>query len=117
MQGSVSVDATSDVQAGNLPPPAYPVSAVKKKANGTVVLEVRVGTDGKARDVRVATSSGSPELDRSALAAARAWTFQPATENGKPAAATVRVPVRFDVDARGSHGFDVNAKAEHAPSG
>ena len=80
--------------------PAYPPAALRAGDEGTVLLRVEVGADGKPTDVQVAGRSGSRELDRAAERAVRDWTFQPATRNGKAVASTVQVPVDFRVEGQ-----------------
>jgi TonB family protein len=54
-------------------------------AEFTVVLKLRVGADGSVREGHIATSSGNPSLDETALTEAfRNWRVAPATESGKP---------------------------------
>lgn len=77
---------------GALSPPPYPKG---RKVNGRVLLEIQVGGDGGAQQVRLAQSSGDAELDASTVEAARKWRFQPATQNGRPVASWVQVPVDF----------------------
>jgi periplasmic protein TonB len=57
---------------------AYPRSALRARVQGTVLLSVRVGIAGQIEDVAVARSSGSPQLDEAALAAARELGAVPA---------------------------------------
>jgi periplasmic protein TonB len=57
---------------------AYPRSALRARVQGTVLLSVRVGTAGQIEDVVLARSSGSPQLDEAALAAARELGAVPA---------------------------------------
>lgn len=64
------------------PPPRYTPEAMKAKIQGTVILEVVVGADGKVRDVRVVRSL--PMLDGEAIAAAKQWEFTPMIVDGKP---------------------------------
>ncbi|MGY1520177.1 energy transducer TonB [Luteimonas sp. A482] len=80
------------------PQPEYPAAALRAGEQGTVVLRVDVGADGKPTDVQVAERSRSRELDRAAQRAVRDWTFQPAMRNGKPVASVVQVPVDFTID-------------------
>jgi len=75
-------------------PPAYPPDAVSREIQGTVGVEVLVGTDGTVDDAQILKSI--PELDSAALEAARKWRFKPAIARGKPVAAWVAVPVRFE---------------------
>jgi len=53
-------------------------------APGTATVEVEVGADGQILSVRLVKSSGDPNVDDAAVAAARASTFAPATLNGLP---------------------------------
>jgi protein TonB len=56
----------------------YPRSALRARLEGSVLLNVRVGTQGRLEAVDVARSSGHPQLDEAALAAARAVVEVPA---------------------------------------
>jgi protein TonB len=82
------------------PAPEYPAAALRAGEQGTVVLRVDVGADGKPTDVQVAERSRSRELDRAAQQAVRGWTFEPALRNGKTVASVVQVPVDFTIDAQ-----------------
>jgi TonB family protein len=64
--------------------PQYPPFDVSERNQGTVVLEVTVGPDGRATAISVYSSSGYPNLDKAAIAAARASTFKPPRINGDP---------------------------------
>lgn len=73
--------------------PVYPESARRARQDGQVTVTVEVKTDGT-----VATASavgGNQELRDAAVAAARNWTFVPATRGGKPITCEVVVPVEF----------------------
>ncbi len=80
------------------PPPAYPATSRRLGETGRVVLRVRVGTEGRADAVELATSSGFERLDRAALEAVKRWRFVPARQAGAPVAAWVRVPLSFNLD-------------------
>lgn len=79
------------------PPPEYPLSAIERRVEGTVLLRVHVGRDGSVARVEIARSSGHRVLDAEAVRAVRHWRFVPATRTGKPIATTVRLPVRFEL--------------------
>lgn len=53
-------------------------------APGAAIVQVDVGPDGQVLDATLEKSSGDPNVDAAALAAARATTFAPATSNGLP---------------------------------
>jgi protein TonB len=79
----------------NNPKPSYPLMAKRLRLQGTVLLRVMVDEDGRAQDLAVIESSGTPLLDRAALDAVRAWTFVPARRGEQAVSAAVNVPVRF----------------------
>lgn len=61
--------------------PVYPRAAMKAKAQGTVVLDLSIGQDGKVRDVQVL--SGTAVLSEPMVKAVREWEFQPTNFLGK----------------------------------
>ncbi len=75
--------------------PTYPSRALAKGVEGAVYLRIEVSAAGRVAAVEVETSSGTPALDAAAVRAAGAWTFDPATEDGRPVPSTVRRWVRF----------------------
>jgi protein TonB len=77
------------------PPPEYPIMARRKRYQGTVLLEILVTRDGMVSEVKIHRSSGYPVLDRSALAAVKKWSFEPARRGDEPVDMWVRVPVKF----------------------
>jgi TonB family protein len=74
--------------------PEYSAEALKAKHQGTVVLYVLVGTDGKASNIRVLRSLGLG-LDEKAVEAVKQWRFKPASTNGSPVEAPTTVTVDF----------------------
>lgn len=79
--------------------PEYPAAAQRAGEQGTVVLQVDVGADGKPGDVSIAQRSGSRDLDRAALEAVRGWSFEPAIRDGEAVRSSVQVPVEFQLDS------------------
>jgi protein TonB len=75
--------------------PSYPEAARLRGEQGTVGLELAIGTDGKVITVNVARSSGSPMLDAAARRAVQEWRFRPATRDGEPVPGTIRTSVHF----------------------
>lgn len=92
------------VEAGQLhylssPAPSYPVAALRAGEQGTVLLRVLVGTDGRPAEVSVQTSSGHRALDLAARSQVlRSWRFQPAMQNGQAVQAYGLVPVSFSLN-------------------
>lgn len=84
----------SPPRAISTPDPEYSEEARKAKYQGTVVLWLIIGADGKPRDIRVARSLGMG-LDERAVQAVKRWLFEPATKDGKPVAVQMNVEVSF----------------------
>jgi TonB family protein len=76
------------------PDPEYSEEARKAKWQGTVVLWVVVGPDGRAHEIRVQRSLGMG-LDEKAMEAVRSWKFEPAKKDGQPVAVQVNIEVNF----------------------
>ena len=76
------------------PDPEFSEEARKAKYQGTVVLWVVVGVNGRASDIRVAQSLGMG-LDEKAIEAVKNWRFEPARMNGHPVPVQVQVQVNF----------------------
>ena len=73
--------------------PTYPEAARTAGLEGTVIVQVLVGKDGRVKDMKLAQSVTG--LDAPALVAVRQWEFQPATREKKPVAVWGAVPVEF----------------------
>ena len=75
--------------------PTYPIGSRRRGEEGTVILDVFVGADGRAAAVTLVSSSGFPDLDRAAVRAAEQARFNPGTRNGKPVASAARLTLIF----------------------
>jgi protein TonB len=64
-------------------PPRYPIDSRRAREQGTVVLNVTVGIDGRVADIGLSRSSGFDRLDRAALAAVKRWRWSPTRQNGQ----------------------------------
>jgi periplasmic protein TonB len=76
------------------PEPEFSDEARQAKYQGTVVLEVIVGTDGRTHDIRVVQALGMG-LDEKAIEAVRQWRFEPGRNQGIAVAVLVDVEVDF----------------------
>jgi TonB family protein len=76
------------------PEPEFTEEARRAKHQGTVMLALIVGPDGRTRDIRVVRRLGMG-LDEKAIDSARQWKFQPATKDGKPVAVAINIEVDF----------------------
>ena len=76
------------------PEPEFSEEARKTKYQGTVVLGLIVGPDGKPRDIRIVQSLGMG-LDEKAIEALRLWRFEPGRKAGVAVAVLVNIEVNF----------------------
>jgi len=83
------------LKAKHLVNPDYPDEARKRHLNGTVRLHVFVSTDGTVR--RIEVIEGDNLLAEAAVEAAKQWTFEPPTVDGKPEEGDATMEVSFRV--------------------
>jgi protein TonB len=76
-------------------PPKYPERARKKGISGRVELSLLISAAGSVQDARVLSASPAGVFEEAALAAVRAWRFQPAMYEGRPVAIRVTLPLSF----------------------
>lgn len=75
-------------------PPCYPRLALRRGEQGTVRLRLTINAAGVLTKVEVLQSAGRL-LDKAALKSARASSYRPALQNGKPVDSTAILPIRF----------------------
>lgn len=73
--------------------PVYPPIAKAAHVQGTVVLDLRIGTTGKIESLKVA--SGPPMLQQAAIDCMKQWTFHAFEQDGVPAVATGQYNIIF----------------------
>jgi TonB family protein len=73
--------------------PVYPQVASEAGVQGTVIVRVLVGKDGKVKKVIVL--DGNPMLNDAAIAAAKTAVFRPALQQHRPVEVWVVMPVTF----------------------
>ena len=74
--------------SGNIKP-AYPVVAIRKQIEGTVILDLNINTHGEVEKIIVQSTSGHKILDDAAVETAKKWKFTPGTSNIKG------IPIKF----------------------
>jgi TonB family protein len=81
-------------------PTAFPDGARALEEQGRVWIEFTVTTDGRAKDIKLERTSGYPDLDEAALAAAPSWRLTPAMVGGTAVEWPVRRAVSFQIETR-----------------
>ncbi len=74
--------------------PEFSEEARKAKYQGTVLMTIEVGEDGKPHRLRILRSLGLG-LDEKAIEAVSRWIFKPAQRNGRPIRAAATIEVNF----------------------
>lgn len=123
---------TGSRKARRMEPPHYPMEAARAGISADVLIAVRVDAQGRVLDVapvqtslpyRNATerdvANWSRVFEKSAVAAARRWTYEPADPRTEDSEATLIVPVDYRADAtpRANEGWrrDVASPAQRIP--
>lgn len=75
--------------------PNYTSEAMRRKIQGTVVLEMIVQRDGTPSDIRVVRSLDAGGLDEEAIRAAREWRFNPGRLGATPVDVLVVLVIDF----------------------
>ena len=78
--------------------PVYPPIAREAGVAGVVIIEVKIGTDGRVEEAHVLRSI--PLLDQAALDAVKQWEFVPTLMNGAPVPIMMTVTINFYPDGK-----------------
>ncbi|HET6348635.1 MAG TPA: energy transducer TonB [Candidatus Krumholzibacteria bacterium] len=85
-------------QLVSINPPAYPEMVRNAGIDGTVLVRVFVGLNGRVKDAKVVEGIGA--LREAALASARTALFTPATQGTHPVEVWVVIPITFELSSR-----------------
>jgi TonB family protein len=94
--------------------PTYPPEAKAAHVQGTVVLDLRIGTNGKIESMDVV--SGPPMLRHAATDALKQCTFHPFEKDGVPAIATGRYNLIFTLGDQSNTPFGHGTRPSALPS-
>ena len=75
--------------------PAYPNLARQAGIEGTVLLRVTIGADGRVEAATVIRSDVTPAMEHAAIAAVMRFEFVPAMQQSIPVRSLMAVPVTF----------------------
>lgn len=92
-----STNVTYEVGSTKKPRPPYPPAAFMARIEGRVIVKVHVMADGKPAEVQLLQTSGSAQLDKSALDTLAKWELQPARKNGEAIDQWIEIPIHFRV--------------------
>jgi len=75
----------------------FPRHLLKEKANGRIVLLIKLDHEGKVLDAEV-FSSNLPRFNDFVVKEVRGWKFTPPTQNGQPVNAVARLPIPIRIN-------------------
>jgi periplasmic protein TonB len=75
--------------------PDFPADAFDKGLSGVVTVAYTVDVEGRTQDVRIESSDPPGVFDEAATSAVKRWRFEPATVDGVPTEARLRISIRF----------------------
>jgi protein TonB len=76
-------------------PPPYPDAAQVNGEQGSVVLDVKVGSSGKVRNIKIDRSSGFDDLDNAAIEGVLGWRFVPAMVDGETSTDWTKLTITY----------------------
>lgn len=79
--------------------PEYPTHARELGVEGVVLLQIDVEESGEATYIKVHNEQSHPLLSLAAVHSVRQWQFKPAMRNGKAVKSSLKVPIRFQLEA------------------
>jgi periplasmic protein TonB len=77
--------------------PDYPPSLARGGIEGSVTVRVRVGADGRVREIQILRSDDEEFSRVTREAALKKWRFLPATSDGEPVESWREMNVRFQI--------------------
>ncbi len=89
---------SENIQIQKMVKPIYPRLARRQNREGTVQLKVEVLKNGRIAEIKLYQSSGSNDMDASAIQAIKKWQFKPATRNGIPIRHAAVIPLTFTLE-------------------
>ena len=102
MRAPIVVNISAAVAQGMLEyrvVPDYPSAAKDARMEGTVVLQVKIGKDGRLKDITVV--SGAKVFQGSAIQAVQQWRYRPYLLNGEPVEVEATINVTFSLNHSG----------------
>jgi TonB family protein len=90
----VASGVMADLKLGGVNP-SYPETSRRNHVSGSVVLRVRIGSDGHIHSLKV-ISTPDADLAIASLAAVRQWTYKPYLLNGEPVEVDTQITVNFN---------------------
>ena len=82
--------------------PRYPLTAIRDRREGEVVMELKVSRWGQVSRVKVVEARGGKDFEQAAVEAAGQYVFVPDTVDGRKVGTKVRLPMIFRLNPEGT---------------
>ena len=94
----VRIGAQIDPRYASALQPQYPGAEQRAGRNGTVVIEVTIGTDGRVRAARRVSATSDLFWAAAERQALTRWRFRPATVDGRPVESSRTMTIHFRIE-------------------
>lgn len=94
------IGASLDPRYADALQPSYPSPDIRANREGSVVVRVRIGTDGRVKAVERVSAPSDTMFTATQQQAMRKWRFKPATRGGTPEESWKTMTVRFELENR-----------------
>jgi TonB family protein len=78
----------------------YPAGSIQAREQGSCMVRLTVGTDGRVQGTKIIISTGIAQLDRACLTAYQDQHFLPAIQDGTLIVSTIDMPVNWRLPNR-----------------
>lgn len=92
------VPATQDPRYAGDFQPEYPSSELRAQRDGVVVVRIRIGTDGRVKEVQQVSATSPAFFDATRRQALSKWRFKPATRGDVPQESWKQITARFLIE-------------------
>jgi periplasmic protein TonB len=93
----VFISAKRDPRFASVFQPDYPPGMVREEIEGSVIVRVLIGTDGRIKAVETVQSDHQAFFDATRKQALSRWRFKPATKDGVAVESWQQLTVRFQI--------------------
>jgi protein TonB len=92
------VPATQDPRYAGDFQPEYPSSELRAQRDGVVVVRIRIGTDGRVKEVQQVSATSPAFFEATRRQALGKWRFKPATRGDVPQESWKQITARFLIE-------------------
>ncbi|MCD2323603.1 energy transducer TonB [Sphingomonas sp. IC-56] len=92
------IGATQDPRYAGDFQPEYPSGELRAQRDGVVVVRIRIGTDGRVKEVHQVSATSPAFFEATRRQALSKWRFKPATRGDVPQESWKQITARFQIE-------------------